>query len=304
MKNIKYYLAAIVAYSIWGLFSLVLKPIHAYSSVDILFYRVFSCAFLMLLITLLFKRKSLKENIQIFKDRSDQEKRKTIFLNIGGSLFLTANWFSFIYVMNNISIKATSLAYLVCPILTTLLAFFILKEKLNKLQWVSVGLSVLGCILLSYANISDMIFSMIVGLSYACYLVSQRKNAGFDKFLVLTFHIVLSSLILLPFYPSYSGNVPTAFVFYAYIEIIAVAFTIIPLFLNLFALNKLNSSTVGMLLNINPIIAFTLAYLVYHEDISALQFTAYAIIFISVLIFNAHHIFKKRNGDVFPITSG
>jgi chloramphenicol-sensitive protein RarD len=285
LNNAKYYIGAIAAYATWGFFSLVLKPLAAYPSVDILFYRVFSCALLMLLIVALFKRRSLTETILTFKS----------LLNIGGSLLLTANWFSFIYVLNHVSIKAASLAYLVCPVLTTLLAWAILHEKLSKLQWSAIGLSLFSCILLSYANITDMFYSMLVGLSYAGYLVSQRQNTGFDKFIVLTFHIVLSAALLLPFFPAFSGPVPSAFKFYFYIEIIAIAFTIIPLFLNLYALKKLKSSTLGVLLNINPIIGFTVAALIYHEHINHIQILSYLLILMSVLIFNAHHIFDRLN---------
>ncbi|ABQ06409.1 EamA family transporter [Flavobacterium johnsoniae] len=294
MKTTKYYIAAITAYTTWGFFSLVLRPIHEYPALDILFYRVFSCSILMLLITFLFKRKAFQETIAIFKSLSDSEKKKAVLLNIGGSFFLMANWFTFIYVMNHVSVKATSLAYLVCPILTTLLAFFILKEKLAKTQWLAVGLSILGCLLLSYADIMDMFFSIIIGLTYACYLVSQRVNKGFDRFIVLTFHITLAAILLFPFYPEYSGPIPTEFKFYFCIETIAIAFTIIPLFLNLYALSGINSSTVGMLLNVNPMIAFLLANFVYHEKISALQISAYGIIFIAVLVFNSHHIFAIK----------
>jgi len=85
--------------------------------------------------------------------------------------------------------------------------------------------------------------------------------------------------------------VPTEFRFYFYIEIIAVALTITPLFLNIYSLNGLNSSTVGMLLNINPTIAFALAVIVFREPVSSLQAIAYSIIFISVIVFNARQIF-------------
>jgi chloramphenicol-sensitive protein RarD len=248
----------------------------------------------MIIIVALFKRQAVKETFIIYNNSSLQIKRKVLLMNIGGSVLLNINWFSFIYVLNHISIKAASLAYLVCPILTTLLAWIILHEKLSKLQWGAVGISIFSCILLSYANIVDMLYSILVGLSYAGYLVSQRQNTGFDKFIVLTFHIVLSAMLLLPFYPAFGGPVPTAFKFYFYIEIIAVAFTIIPLFLNLFALKRLTSSTLGMLLNINPIIGFTLAGLMYQEHMSSVQIISYSLIFISVLVFNAHYLFSGR----------
>lgn len=294
MKTTKYYTAAIIAFAIWGFFSLVLKPIHDYPSIDILFFRVFSCSSLMLLIAVLFKRNKIKEAAVVFKSLSASEKKKAVLLNIGGSFFLMANWFTFIYAMNHVTVKAASLAYLVCPILTTLLAFFILKEKLIKTQWLAVSISILGILLLSYADIMDMFFGIIIGLTYACYLVSQRVNKGFDKFIMLTFHITVAALVLLPFYPAYSGPVPTEFRFYFFIETIAIGFTIIPLFLNLYALSGINSSTVGMLLNINPMIAFMLAAFFFKENISPLQVAAYALIFIAVLVFNSHHLFAIK----------
>ncbi|MCU7619344.1 EamA family transporter [Chryseobacterium sp. PBS4-4] len=294
MNNLKYYLAAISAFSIWGTFSLVLKPLHSYASLDILFYRVFSCAVIMSIISVLFKREKLKNNINYFKSLPKTKKWNFIGLNIGSSVLLTANWFSFIYVMNHINVRATSVAYLVCPIITTILAYFFLRDKLTKLQWLSVFLSCIGCILLSYTNIVDMFYSSLIGFTYACYLVSQNKNYEFDKFLILNGHILLSAIILIPFFPAFSGPVPSDFKFYFYVEIIAVLYTIVPLFLNLYALTGISSSKVGMILNINPIIAFVLAGVVYHEPLGTLPIFSYALIFLAVIVFNGNQIFKSN----------
>lgn len=294
LKNLKYYLAAIFAFATWGTFSLVLRPLHSYASLDILFYRVFSCALIMSVVTVLFRRMKLKENLKYFKSISKNSKYKIVGLNVVSSILLTGNWFSFIYVMNHISVRATSVAYLVCPIITTILAFFILREKLTKLQWISVVLSGVGCILLSYSNLIDMVYSSLIGSTYACYLIIQSVNSKFDKFLILNFHMILAALILLPFFPSYSREVPTEFKFYFYIEIIAVMYTIVPLLLNLYALSGIASSKVGMILNINPIIAFVLAGAVYHEALEGLQILSYSIIFLAVIIFNTKEIFRLK----------
>lgn len=297
MNNIKYYLAAILAFSVWGTFSLVLKPLHTYSSFDILFYRVFSCAIIMTVVSVVFKREKIKNNVIFFKSLPKKNRRKMIVLNVGSSILLTANWFSFIYVMNHISVRATSVAYLVCPIITTILAYFLLRDKLSKMQWLSVFLSCIGCVLLSYANMIDMFYSSLIGFTYAAYLISQNKNSQFDKFLVLNFHILLSALILLPFFPAFSGPIPTDFKFCFYVEIIAVLYTIVPLLLNLFALSEIASSKVGMILNINPIIAFVLAGVVYHEPLGTLQIFSYALVFLAVIVFNGNQIFKIKDSN-------
>jgi chloramphenicol-sensitive protein RarD len=100
MKFSKYYFAAFISFLIWGFFSLALKPLRSYPSLDILFYRVFVCAVIMLVISLILRVKVLKENITIFKNLSSRERRRVTGLTFLGGFLLTANWFFFIYVMN------------------------------------------------------------------------------------------------------------------------------------------------------------------------------------------------------------
>ncbi len=286
MKNSRYFLAAVTAFTIWGFFSFVLKPLSPYSSLDILFYRVFVSAAVMLLISMVFRKKAWNSAKDRYLSFTSGQRRKQVWQILGGGLFLTANWFFFIYVMNHISIKAASFAYLVCPVLTTVLAFFILKERLNKWQWIAVSLSLLSCLLLSFSSLPDLFYSLIIALSFALYLVSQRRDYGIDRFLILTGQVVFSALLLLPFYPFYRGAVPGLPSFYILIAIIALFFTIMPLFLNLYALKGLRSSTVGILLYINPLFAFIIAIVFYSEKLDMLQVAGYSIIFISVIIFN------------------
>nr|WP_294936945.1 EamA family transporter [uncultured Flavobacterium sp.] len=294
MRINKYYLAAVTAFVIWGFFSLALKPIQHYPSLDILFYRVFLSVILISGINLFLRRETLIKDWNHFKSQSKSKRNKIIRVNVGGGLLLTANWFIFIYVMNHISVKAASFAYLVCPILTTVLAFILLKEKLSKWQWTAVGISLLGCILLSFNSFADIFYSLIVALTYALYLISQRKNTEVDKFVGLNIQLLTSGLVLLPFFPAFSGPVPMEGLFYTCLIFIVILFTIIPLFLNLFALKGVNSSTVGIMLYINPIINFLLAVFHYDEKVTQIQMISYSLILISIVVFNEKLIFNRN----------
>jgi chloramphenicol-sensitive protein RarD len=286
MKNTSHYLAAISAFTIWGFFSLVLRPLATYASVDILFYRVFFSATLMLLVGVLLRRKVWTANRRLFGSLSAAQKKGLLFQLFGGGAFLSGNWFFFIYVTNQVSIKASAFAYLVCPVLTTVLAWFILKEHLTRGQWVAVLLSATGCGILAFHHLADLLYSLVIAISYALYLVSQRKDYGADRFLLLTGQILFSALLLLPFYPAYHGPIPRESLFYILISVIAVLLTIFPLWLNLYALKGLKSSTVGILLYINPLLGFILALTVFGEKVDALQLTAYGVIVVAVALFN------------------
>jgi chloramphenicol-sensitive protein RarD len=217
---------------------------------------------------------------------------------LGGGLFLSSNWFVFIYVMNHVSVKAASLAYLICPILTTVFAFFILKEKLSKWHWIAVTISVFSCVLLSFNHFEDIFYSLITAATYALYLVSQRKNSELDKFLILNIQLLFTAIILLPFYPDYSGVIPVEPLFYACLLVIVVFFTIIPLFLNLYALNGINSSAVGIMIYINPIIGFLLAIFYYNEEATSLQLFSYFLILVSIAVFNKKLIFTRKSKGI------
>lgn len=294
MQINKYYLSALSSFVIWGFFSLALKPLHDYPSLDILFYRVFYAAGLSLIINLLFRKEKLKMDWKSFVVLAKKEKLKTLLLTILGGFLLILNWFLFMYAVNHVSLKSASFAYLICPIITTILAYFILKEKLSTWQWFSVFLCVISCIILSYGDLDGLIYSLVIAISFALYLISQRKNNKFDRFVVLTVQLLIASLVLLPFFPVYRGETPTEPLFYILMIVIVVVFTIIPLFLNLFALKGMNSSTVGILMYTNPMIHFLLALFYFKEEINLTQIVSYTLILISVMVFN-EQFFRKSS---------
>lgn len=292
MKPTKHYLAAFSAFFIWGFFSLALKPIADFPSLDILFYRVFFSVILLTLLNVIFRKKVLRENWSLFQSFDSKVKKSILMLTLGGSLILASNWFIFIFVVNHVSVKVGSLAYLICPILTTVFAFLLLKEGLTKTQWFAVSLSLMACLLLSMHNLHDIFYSLVVAATYALYLVSQRKNYQMDKLLVLNIQLLFISLLILPFYPTYSGPLPTTPLFYVCILCVVVFFTIIPLFLNLFALKGIPSAAVGILMYINPMINFAIALFYFKEKVNAVQLFSYSLILLSVVIFNKKVLFE------------
>jgi chloramphenicol-sensitive protein RarD len=293
MQIDKYFLSALTSFFIWGFFSLALKPLHNYPSLDILFYRIFYATILLFCINFIFRKKIVKENSAIFLKMEKKEQTKFLFLTIIGGFLLIVNWFLFMYSVNHVSLKSASFAYLICPIITTVLAFFILKESISKWQWFSVFLFVISCLILSYGDLTGLIYSMIIAVSFALYLISQRKNNQFDKFLILTVQMVIASIVIIPFFPFYSGKTPSEPIFYVLMIVIVVLFTIIPLFLNLFALKGMNSSAVGILMYTNPLIHFFLALFYFNEAINKPQIFSYVLILIAVLIFNERFFRRK-----------
>src|SRR5690606_24220181 len=278
MKS-KYYLAGISAFVIWGLFSIPLKALAAYPAFDILIYRVLFASAVMILINLFLRPKITKKNIKVFQALNFKQKFKLIGINLISAVLLAINWYLFIYVMNNISVNSTSLAYMLCPIITTVLASVFLKEWLSKIQWLAVILSFGSCIALSIGHLTEVTYSFVIALSYAVYLVIQKNNHQLGRFFTLTFQVLAGTLMLLPLVQTTSEIPEKGGFFFAVVAIIAVIFTIVPMFLNVFSLNGLNSSTVGIFIYINPVLSFLLAIFYFDEQMNTIQVIAYSTVF-------------------------
>ncbi len=297
MRFNKYYLAALSSFVIWGFFSLALKPLKDYASLDILFYRIFLATIFLLIINLVFRRNEVRNDVAAFREMEKATQRRTIILTCLGGFLLILNWFLFIYAINHVSLQSASFAYMICPIVTTILAFFILKEKLSRWQWFSVVLCIVSCAILAYGHITDLVYSLVIAFSFALYLISQRKNNQFDRFVVLTVQMVIASVVILPFYPTYSGLLPTASLFYVLLVVIVILFTIVPLYLNLYALKGMNSSAVGILMYTNPLIHFILAVFYFKEEVHLNQILSYGLILISIVVFNERLLFRKSKTE-------
>lgn len=293
-KNLNYFLAAVSASVIWGFFSIPLRMLKGYPSDEILMYRIFTALSISALICLIFRRKKVLADWYWLQAQPIEKKRKQWKLIVASTLFVTVNWFAFIYVINHVSVQVGAFAYMVCPILTALCGYLFLKEQLNKAQWAAIVISFISISLLAMGFYKDVAFSVFIAALYAVYLVLQKQIRDINKFHLLSLQLVLSSLIILPYYFLSGHAVPQEAAFWVLICIISGLFTVLPLFLNLYALNGLSSGTVGIIIYLNPITAFTVAFFYFGEVPNPLQIFSYLLLFMAVILFNRHLILKSK----------
>lgn len=294
MNKGRHYAAALTAFIIWGFISIPLRALRAYPAGEILYFRILFSFSLLIIFIIIFKRRALKQDWHIFKSFSSERKKNVSLLVLAGGILLTFNWLTFIYTVNNINIKTASFSYLICPVITAVLGYVLLKEKISMLQWVAVGLCAFSCILIGINSVTELGFSFLTAITYALYLISQRKNQGFDRIVGLGIQVLCAFVILSLLYGYLVSQVPVATRFYSIIFVIAVLFTIIPLFLNLYTLNEINSATIGILMYINPLVNFIVAFVMFKETITYLQFVSYMIIAVALVIFNYANMKKLQ----------
>lgn len=298
-SNLRYLLAAFLSVAIWGFFAIPLRNLKAFPAEEILYYRIFTSLVVIWIGILLFRRKELIKDINYFKSVSKREKRNIVFQIVGAAILLTLNWYTFIYAVNNVSLKSAAFAYMVCPLITAFGGFLILKEHLTKIKLISLGIALLSILMLATGSFIEVLWSVVIAALYAFYLIIQRKMQHLDKLNVLALQISISVLLMLPFYLYHHQGFPTSSWFWGHIVLIAVVFTVIPLFLSLYALIQIPSSTLGIIIYLNPIIAFAVAILYFDEQIDPHQLMAYLLLLFAVFLFNWHMIkdiftFKRK----------
>ena len=263
--------------------------LHGYASGQILFFRILLSLLLLLLIHGLGRRNAVRAVLRQWQTASGAERRSVAGSTLVGGLLLTANWLLFIYVVNQVSVQAGSFAYLICPIVTALLGFAVLREKLRPNQWAAIALSALSCLLLGAGELRTLLMSLVVALTYAFYLITQRRLQGYDRLVLLMVQLGLAALVVLPLAPLLGAQPLAGFTdrhLLLYAALLSAGFTVLPLFLNLFALNALPSGTVGILMYVNPLVSFALAFLYFGEAATLTQAVAYGVILVSVALYN------------------
>lgn len=290
--DLKYFTAAILPAVIWGFFAIPLRNISSYEAETILYYRIFMSLALVWGATLLFRRKTLVNDWEVLRSFSAAERRRFILLVVASVVMLTGNWLSFIYVVNRISLQAAAFAYMVCPIITALFGYLILKEEIIRRKWIAMGISVISILILSWGFMREVAWSVGVAVLFAVYLVIQRQVRLVDKFNLLGVQLLLAALFVLPAFMWQHQGLPAEPRFWINIFSIALLFTVIPLFLNLYALIRIPSSTVGILIYINPIVAFAVAFLYFGDKVSPLQVFSYLVLLCAVIVFNWGYLSK------------
>ena len=129
-------LYALLAYGAWGLLPIYWKLFGASAPVEVLCHRLIWSLFFLGGVLLVQRRQA--EVWALLKERL-----RVLWL-LGSALLLTVNWGIYIYGVNTDRVVETSLGYFINPLVSVLLGFVVLKERLHRGQQVAVALAAIA----------------------------------------------------------------------------------------------------------------------------------------------------------------
>ena len=283
------------AYLLWGILPIYWKFINEVPALEILAHRVIWSFIFVLIIVVLLKRKILKNFFQV-----QMSQKKTWLGLFLASLFISINWFTYIYAVNTNHIVEASLGYYINPLIAVLLGVFVLREKVNVLQAISFVIAGIGVIYMTVSVGKLPWISLILALSFGFYGLS-KKLIKVDSILGL----LLETLFVLPFallFLAYLGvndqhSFSTGSIKNDLFLLGSGIATALPLLWFGIGAQKIPLYMVGFLQYISPTISLILGVLMYGESFTKDHVVTFACIWIAIALFTISNIrqgIKKR----------
>ncbi|MFD2169098.1 DMT family transporter [Tumebacillus lipolyticus] len=227
----------------------------------IVFYRVLS-AFLVLGIYQLTRGAGIA---RAWKEASGQV-RYVVF----GGVVLALNWIFFFQAIKMTSMANAVLSYYVAPVLVTLLAPLLLKERRERKTWIYVGLAFLGTVIMNPMGeagenqLYGMLCGFIAAFFYALVTISGKKVTKMAAHTLVFWQTGVATVVLLP-YVLWQGMVLPSATSLLVMVTIGVVHTALALTLYFIGLERVKVQQVGVLGYLDPVSAILFAYLFFAE---------------------------------------
>jgi chloramphenicol-sensitive protein RarD len=296
-KGIGYGLSA---YLIWGSFPLVIAMLSFADPFEIVVWRViFGFAFGLAVI--LISRK-FSEYLAVFK-----QPKQLLWISLA-AVVIYINWQVYVYAVADNHVLEASLGYFINPLVTIALATIFLKEKLNVLQWIAVGLGGVAVLILTFNYGQPPVIALTLALSFGIYGLAKNRLGGkvsaLNSFTVETTLllplgiiqlVVLAGMMQIQF--GYAGLGPS-------LGLAAYGvLTAIPLLLFGAAAKRVPLSYIGFMQYLTPTLQFLFGLLVFQEPMPAARWLGFAMVWfaLSILSFDALRQLRNRSKLVAPV---
>lgn len=292
-------LAASGSYVLWGVMPIYWKLINGATPQEVLAHRIIWSFVFMLLVLVATRNitRMLSDLRRLFQEP------KRLFIIIGASIFVTVNWYTFIWAVAHGHIIQSSLGYYINPIISVLLGIIFLKERLSLWQVVSFGLAIIGVLFLTLQVGTFPWISLTLAFSFGIYGLLKKtvKLSAMSGLTIETMVITPVALIyLLGFDPTAGASFNIHHPGLALLLMGAGIVTAVPLLLFATGANRISLAMIGFFQYIAPTLMLILGTLLYHEPFDKGHLFAFVLIWVALIIFSLARtsLFKKAEAKL------
>lgn len=282
-------IAGFCAYGLWGIFPLVFNLIDEVAPLEILFHRVVWSLVVVLVVLALQRR--------FVELRAVVRSRRLLRLLTAAAVFISVNWLTYIWAVNNGHVLDAALGYYVNPLITVALGVLVLGERLRRAQKVALGFGASAVVVLTVANGAVPWIALVLACSFATYGY-LKKSADVAALPSLAVETAVLSPVALVGLAVFQSRGELSFVHGTLgrdaILVGLGVVTAVPLLLFATAATRIPLSMLGLLQYVTPTMQLLCGVLLLDEDLPPDRLIGFVLVWIALTVLASDAIGNER----------
>lgn len=271
---------AVGAYTLWGLLPIYWKALHAAPAAAILANRIaWSAVFVALLLTAQRNWGWLRPALR---------SRRTVVTYVLAALFLSVNWYIYIWAVNAGYLVDSSLGYFITPLANVLMGVLFFRERLNGGQWLAVALAAAGVLYITFSYGQLPWIGLSLALTFGVYALvkKQARLPSLEGMALETGAIFLPAVVFLVYQEAAGQGVLGHADWLTNLLLVSTGvITVIPLLWFADAAQRIPLSMMGVIQYISPTLMFLLGIAVFHEPFDVHRLLGFLLIWSALAVY-------------------
>ncbi|MDL9979078.1 EamA family transporter RarD [Microbacterium candidum] len=269
------------AYLLWGVFPLYFLLLAPTGPWEIVAWRIIlSFVFCLLLLTVTRTWGKLRAILR---------QPRLLGLTALAGILIYVNWQTYLVGTLSGNVIETSLGYFINPIVTVLLGVLVLRERIDVMQWVAIGIVVLAVVVSVVAYGEVPWIALILAFSFGLYgLVKKRVGPAVDAVSGLTlesFWLLPIAIVELIVVGVTSGLTIFGYgAWHAVLVLLAGVVTAVPLLLFASGARRVPLTVVGLLQFVTPIMQFIVGVAILKEPMPPARWIGFGLVWVALIL--------------------
>ncbi|MCU9846615.1 EamA family transporter RarD [Defluviimonas sp. WL0024] len=297
-EAVKGVLAMVLACTVWGLSGIFYKAVAHVPPPEVLAHRtLWSLVFFLAVLAVQGRLRLLPALVA----------GRSVLLVAVAALMISANWFGFIWSIQNGRAIEASLGYYIFPLVAVMIGRVIFGETLSRGQWAAVALAALAVTVLTGGLGAAPWIALFLATTFGIYgLLKRRIEAGpvVSVAAEVTLLAPVAALWLWGVHSGHWGRGGGAFGANWHDSVILALSGILtggPLMLFSYATKRVRMATVGLVQYLNPTLQFAVAALIFAEPVTLWHMIAFPLIWTALAVYSLSALRQERRRRQVPV---
>jgi chloramphenicol-sensitive protein RarD len=286
---------AALAFVAWGLFPLYFRALATVDALEVALHRsAWSLVFVAAVLVALRRWDGIVPLLR-------EPRRLLPFL--ASAVLLFGNWLLYVWAVQNGRVLEASLGYFINPLVSVALGVLVLRERLNRVQWLAVAIALAGVAWLTALLGHPPWVALALALSFGLYGLLRKTSPlgaieGFALETLLLAPLVLPWLAWLSLQPGSGLGRGDAGL--TALLVLCGPLTALPLMWFAAGARRLPLATLGLMQYLSPTLQFLVALWIFREPFDGSRLIGFVLIWLALALYSGDLLRRGRGAAPAP----